>query len=110
MPKNVVGVKPLPVTVPINEAFKTAPFTEAVDEPRLKVNPPTVQKLLTVPESKFQGELNGTLVPGAMPAKAPDEAPTVLLIQETILVEVSTLVESVWAVPLKPMAPVIAAA
>jgi hypothetical protein len=109
VPVNAVGSNPLPVTVPDRATFRNMippmDCKAPAEESRLKVKPPTVQKLLSGPELKVHGDARATVVPVEIPANAPEDLPTVVSIQETTLVAVWTFAASSWAVPSKPMLP-----
>jgi hypothetical protein len=76
-----VGVKPVPLIVPVPLTLRNPLACMTMEDAvRLNVNPPTpptLQKLSTGPELKFQGAAIVTVAPTGTDVKLPDRVTTV---------------------------------
>ena len=73
-----VGAKPVPLIVPVPLTVRNPlPCVTTEDAVRLNVKLPTLQKLSTGPELKFQGTAIVTVAPTGTDVKLPDRLTTV---------------------------------
>jgi len=111
-----VGVKPLPVIVPVPLTLRNPLACMTMEDAvRLNVNPPTLQRAGSGPELKFQGAAIVTVAPAGTLVKFPDRLTTVgagpfPLSHPVTRVAVLTEVVLSCAPPLIVMVPVIGTA
>src|ERR1700730_17749652 len=104
----VVGVNPLPLTVPVPSTLRNVELCETiVDDVRSKVKPPTLHRAGCDPELEVRRLPIMTAVPKVMPTKLPLELVTKGLVQVLTCVAAARDVESSVTVPPKVMSPFI---